>query len=46
MSRGNIHHCQADDTTADQAGIMEAIIGQVRWGENFVVEKQELSMQQ
>lgn len=31
-------------TIADQAGIMEAIIAQVRWGQNFVDEKKELPM--
>ncbi|MDZ7970305.1 MAG: hypothetical protein RM368_36155 [Nostoc sp. DedSLP03] len=33
-------------TIADQTGIMEAIIVQIRWGQNFVVEKQESPMQQ
>ncbi|WP_298908714.1 hypothetical protein [uncultured Nostoc sp.] len=31
-------------TLADQAGIMEAIIGQVRWGQNFVVTPGEPPM--
>ena len=33
-------------TIDDLTGIMEAIIVQIRWGQNFVVEKKELPMQQ